>query len=141
MDKDPEYLTIKYLCPNCNLKWEEQWTCACDSECPNCGLSNIMALSWDTARGKRLFRLGEVVATPAALAALDESGQTPDFFFDRHAAGQWGLIDQDDARLNDKAVRNGNWILSVYQTLKGKTFWIITESDRSVTTLLLPEER
>ena len=40
-------LDIEYRCPECDYEWQEQWSCACDSECPNCGLKNITALSWD----------------------------------------------------------------------------------------------
>ena len=85
------------------------------------------------------FPLGHVVATPGALEALAESGQTPAFFLDQHALGSWGVVDEEDWRLSDEAIKDGSRILSAYLTLKGKRLWIITEADRSVTTLLLPE--
>ncbi len=91
-------------------------------------------------RSKPKFPLGRLVSTPAALEALQESGQTPWFFLARHAAGDWGEVCADDWRLNDGAVRDGSRILSAYSTLKGKKVWVITEADRSLTTLLLPEE-
>jgi hypothetical protein len=40
-------LNIQYRCPNCGHEWQEQWSCACDSECPHCGLKDITALSWE----------------------------------------------------------------------------------------------
>lgn len=86
------------------------------------------------------FPLGEIVATPGALAALEASGQTPDFFLDRHVSGNWGDVDDQDADENDESVRHGWRILSAYRTLKGVPVWVITEADRTVTTLLLPSE-
>jgi hypothetical protein len=86
------------------------------------------------------FKLGDLLSTPAALAALFRSGQTPLFFLARHARGDWGDVDVEDWKANDAAVRDGDRILSAYKTLKGETLWVITEADRSVTTILLPEE-
>ena len=91
------------------------------------------------------FPLGQVVATPGALEAMEESGQTPDFFLDQHAQGNWGVISEEDWRLNDEALKDGSRVLSAYLTLKGKRLWIITEAaddngHRAATTLLLPEE-
>ena len=91
------------------------------------------------------FSLGHVVATPGALEALAESGQTPAFFLDQHASGKWGVVDEEDWRLNDEALKDGSRILSAYLTPKGKRLWIITEAaddngHRAATTLLLPEE-
>ena len=91
------------------------------------------------------FPLGQVVATPGALEALAESGQTPAFFLGQHASGNWGVVDEEDWRLNDEALKDGSRILSAYLTLKGKRFWIITEAaddngHRAATTVLLPEE-
>jgi hypothetical protein len=79
------------------------------------------------------FSLGQVVATPAALEALDEAGQTPEFFLEMHVAGNWGKVDAEDKHANDQA-------LSAYRTLKNKKLWIITEADRSSTCVLTPEE-
>ncbi len=86
------------------------------------------------------FPLGRLVATPGALAALAESGQSPAFFLVRHASGNWGLVDEEDWRLNDEALRDGSRLLSAYETERGVRLWIITECDRSVTTILLPDE-
>jgi hypothetical protein len=88
---------------------------------------------------KARFRLGKLVATPGALNAAP----SPEALLDlvqRHASGDWGDLDAHDRRENEIAVRRGGLrILSAYQ-LDGTRFWIITESDRSVTTILLPDE-
>jgi hypothetical protein len=86
------------------------------------------------------FSLGQLVATPGALEAMQRSGQTSDFFLDRHMRGDWGAVNLEDWRLNDEALKDGSRILSAYRTLKGTKIWIITEADRSVTTILLPDE-
>lgn len=86
------------------------------------------------------FSLGSLVATPAALQALATAGQTPAEFLARHAAGDWGEVSPGDAKLNDQAVRDGERILSAYQTRNGERIWVITEADRSSTCILLPEE-
>jgi hypothetical protein len=90
--------------------------------------------------GLAQFALGLTTATPGALAALAESGQTPGFFLSRHHSGDWGEVDAEDTTLNDQAVKDGNRILSAYRASKGRKLWVITESDRSVTTILLPRE-
>jgi hypothetical protein len=87
-----------------------------------------------------IFALGQLVATPGALAAMERSGESPAMFLGRHAAGDWGDVDAEDRRSNDLAVRDGTRILSAYRTRRGDKLWIITEADRSATTILLPEE-
>lgn len=87
-----------------------------------------------------LFALGQIVATPAALEALRESGQEPDEFLIRHGSGDWGDVPQEDRDCNNQAVKNGSWLLSAYVTKKDQRIYLITECDRSVTTLLLPSE-
>lgn len=91
-------------------------------------------------RLKAKFPLGRLAATPGALEAMMASGQTPEFFLARHAAGDWGDVGGEDRRLNDEALLHGDRLLSVYRTLRGVWLYVITEADRSVTTLLLPEE-
>lgn len=86
------------------------------------------------------FPLGQVVATPGALEALARSGQSPADFLDRHAAGDWGDVDEHDRQANEDALVNDERLLSVYHTKQGERIWVITERDRSVTTLLLPNE-
>jgi hypothetical protein len=86
------------------------------------------------------FPLGQVVGTPGALEALARSGQSPADFLDRHAAGDWGEVDAGDRQANEDALVNDERLLSAYRTKLGERIWIITEWDRSVTTLLRPEE-
>ncbi len=86
------------------------------------------------------FPLGNVVATPGAIEAMNESGQTADFFLDQHAAGNWGTIDAEDWQSNDQALVEGTRLLSAYSTLKGVKIWIITEADRSSSCILLPQD-
>ncbi len=91
------------------------------------------------------FQLGQIVATPGALEALAESGQTPDFFLTKHIQGDWGEVCEEDKLLNDQALVDGGRLLSAYRTLLGKRLWVITEAvddsgNRACTTLLRPEE-
>lgn len=86
------------------------------------------------------FKLGRLVSTPGALAAINDSGETPWTFLIRHMAGDWGLLDDEDKRLNDEAVKDGSRIFSAYTTAKGIKLYVITEADRSSTCLLLPSE-
>lgn len=92
-----------------------------------------------------IFPMGTIVATPAALEAIEDAGQTPDFFLAKHAAGDWGEVDAGDAALNDQALVSGERLLSAYKTLKGVRIWIITEATdnegiRNSSTILLPQE-
>ena len=83
--------------------------------------------------------LGRVVATPGALKLLMDTGEDPFGYIARHAAGDWGELCAFDRRQNEIALREGLRILSSYDVPAGRV-WIITEADRSVTTILLPEE-
>jgi hypothetical protein len=89
---------------------------------------------------KPKFQLGQLVATPGALRALEEAGQSPAFFLEKHMSGDWGEVNDEDKRLNDEALVIGERLLSAYRTLKGVKIWIITEADRSSTCCLLPSE-
>lgn len=88
----------------------------------------------------RKFPLGRTVATPGALAALKEAEQAPAEFMDRHVGGDWGEVDEDDARENEFSLENDLRLMSVYTLKTNVRIWIITEADRSATTILLPEE-
>jgi hypothetical protein len=83
--------------------------------------------------------LGRVVTTHGALKLLLESGGRPFDYLARHAAGDWGDLCAFDRRQNEIALRDGLRVLSSYETPAGRV-WIITEADRSITTILLPEE-
>jgi len=82
-----------------------------------------------------LFPLGELVATPGALAALQKAGQSPAEFLSLHVRGQWGDISEEDRRENEYSLQHGFRLLSSYRTNANETIWLVTESDRSVTTL------
>jgi hypothetical protein len=87
-----------------------------------------------------LFDLGQVVATPGALQALQEAAQTPLGLITRHVSGDWGEICPEDAAQNALSLVHGYRLMSVYSLANGTKLWIITEADRSSTCLLLPEE-
>ncbi len=88
-----------------------------------------------------LFHAGQIVATPAALALLEQVNKAPVEFLSRHLSGDWGDdLCQDDKTENELSLKEGFRLLSSYKITEGEKLWIITEADRSVTTLLLPEE-
>ncbi|WP_237225489.1 hypothetical protein [Rubinisphaera sp. JC750] len=88
---------------------------------------------------KPLFRLGQVVSTPAALELLSAKGIIPFELLSRHSSGDWGDLTSEDKEANDHALAHGDRIFSSYSVGKGKV-WVITEADRSSTCILLPEE-
>lgn len=95
--------------------------------------------------GKPKFLLGQVFATTGALEALQNSGQTPEFFLAKHVIGDWGDVCDEDKTLNDLALIDGSRLLSAYDTLKNERLWIITDAendqgDRLETTILTPQE-
>jgi len=86
-----------------------------------------------------LFALGKTVATPGALVVMQGIGVSPLSLLSRHQRGDWGDMDQDDKEANDSALNTKARIFSahIFGTVK---IWVITEADRSSTTILLPEE-
>jgi hypothetical protein len=90
--------------------------------------------------GSVRFNPGRVLATPGALAALQEQGRAPHALLLRHLRGDWGDVSPGDARLNDQALIHGDRLLSSYGIGGDERIWIITEADRSATTVLLPSE-
>jgi hypothetical protein len=82
--------------------------------------------------------LGQIVATPAVIGTVLQ----PDIAaaLRRHAVGDWGDMAADDRAANDDALKSGDRLLSVYHSASGTTFWVLTEADRSVTTVLLPDD-
>ena len=94
-----------------------------------------------TTATTRTFRLGTIVATPNALEALQQAGISGMELISRHVHGDWGEMSADDKTANDLALQDGSRIFSSYILNDGITkIWIITESDRSSTCLLLPED-
>jgi hypothetical protein len=89
---------------------------------------------------KDRFSLGQTVATPGALEAFTRTGDEPLSFLAQHASGNWGELDDKDKVENESSVEHGFRILSAYRLADDTRIWIITEADRSVTTILLPEE-
>ena len=88
------------------------------------------------------FQLGQVVATRGIKADMDESNLFHNEVIaslSRHHNGDWGVMSEDDKAMNDEALTSGDRIFSAYETSKGK-IWIITEWDRSATTVLYPDE-
>ena len=94
----------------------------------------------DEDRSRLLFELGQIVGTPNALQAVQEAGQHPLEFLVRHVTGDWGDLPEEDVAENERAVETGDRVFSSYRLETGGKVWVITESDRSVTTLLLPED-
>ena len=85
-----------------------------------------------------MFPLGEIVATAHAMATLAHTDMQP--ALQRHVNGDWGEVEEDDREANERSLLHGDRLLSVYRSSKGVKFWIITEVDRSATTVLLPED-
>ena len=95
--------------------------------------------------GSPRFALGQVVATPGALKALEQAGEGVQKFLSRHVAGDWGDLDDEDKQLNDEALKDDSRLLSAYTLTGGVRIWIITEAvgddgKRASTCVLLPEE-
>lgn len=86
------------------------------------------------------FSPGSVVATPGALTALEASREAPFEYLSRHIHGDWGEVDEHDHRENELGLIHGFRLLSAYTLRDGTKIWMITEADRSATTVLLPEE-
>jgi hypothetical protein len=91
------------------------------------------------------LELGQQVATPGALTAIHESGESAIQFLTRHVACDWGDLNDEDRRLNDEALIDGSRLLSAYVLRTGVKIWIITEAvgedgKRNATTILLPDE-
>ena len=91
-------------------------------------------------RKKPLFPLGQVVGTPGALEALERANQRPLDVLSRHVIGDWGDLEEEDKSENDFSVKRDLRILSAYNLPTGVKVWVITEADRSATTILLPDE-
>jgi hypothetical protein len=94
---------------------------------------------------RALFELGQTVATPGALAALEASGELPATYLTRHQNQDWGNLSSSDIRANQNAVMNGDRVFSLYRLNDGTRLWVITDAAdddgrRASTCILLPEE-
>jgi hypothetical protein len=114
---------------------------------------NLLAISmifWDWEEemiqvSQPLCRVGQVVATPGAIEAMQQAGQAPWEFLSRHVAGDWGTLNEEDKANNHTALKDGSRILSAYLLKTGEKLWVITEAEddqgqRAATTILLPDE-
>lgn len=88
--------------------------------------------------GRPKFQLGGTYSTPGALKAL--TAEEMQRFMSRHHRGDWGDLDEEDKQTNDQALIDGGRLFSAYHSATGIKVWIITEADRSATTVLLPSE-
>ena len=91
------------------------------------------------------FQLGMTLITPGAQEALAATGESPWTLFARHVRCNWGIVDAEDAALNDESLKDGSRLLSAYLLKDGTKIWIITAAEddngkREATTILLPEE-
>src|SRR5438552_4409638 len=90
---------------------------------PEVRLGDMIAVS------SPLFKPGRVVATPGALEALEQSGQSVWEFLTRHLAGDWGLVDMHDKAANDEALKDGSRLLSAYRLKTNVTLWLVSEAE------------
>jgi len=86
------------------------------------------------------FPTGQLIVTAGVDALIRHGRLKPSAYLARHLSGDWGDLCDEDRNLNDAALKSGDRLLSSYQVAPDLKLWIITEWDRSVTTLLLPEE-
>jgi hypothetical protein len=84
------------------------------------------------------FMLGQLVATPNALEHVTHREIL--CALGRHVSGDWGEVCDEDKETNNMALKQGIRLMSAYTSQAGTKFWVITEADRSVTTVLLPED-
>ena len=89
--------------------------------------------------GPALFPLGQIVLTPAAITLMQAHAMDPSDLLDHHVTGDWGDLCEDDRAENERALREGGRLFSAYGTAECR-LWVITEADRSVTTILRPED-
>lgn len=100
----------------------------------------------DITEPKALFSLGSLMATPGALKALEAHGKNAFSLLMRHVHGDWGTVGAEDAKENELSLKYDFRIMSVYRLDESKStdrdncVWIITEADRSSTTILLPDD-
>jgi len=94
----------------------------------------------ETPNPKPRFELGQIVATPNAIQALEAHNIQPQTLIERHARGDWGELSPEDAHANEIALQQGDRLLSSYAIAPEIKIWLITEADRSSTALLLPTD-
>ncbi|RMX08215.1 hypothetical protein D8I35_03635 [Corticibacter populi] len=100
----------------------------------------VLERAWWATKARWRFPLGRVLMTQGVQALSSQGRLNPFVFIARHAMGEWGNVCDEDRATNDRALRVGARLMSVYEVDATTTVWVITECDRSVTTLLLPSE-
>ena len=100
----------------------------------------MVAFNDPAPRQPNRFPLGQTCGTRAALQSLAEAGQAVNDLLRRHQAGDWGEIGDEDRQQNEQALDDEGRLMSVYTLTTGVAVWVITEADRSVTTVLLPDD-
>lgn len=114
--------------------WRDRWSITAE-EIRFFVLSRVTR---DEPPAKALFHPGQILSTPGVLDRVPQGDLL--HALTRHLTGDWGDLDEHDWHANEAALKDGSRLLSAYVTSNGVRFWIITESDRSATTSLLPEE-
>ncbi len=122
------------------IGWEDHLLVTYDNDRRVMVNVNLVKREEITLEQEPLFPLGQVVATPGALESLTQAGQDGAQLLSRHVTGDYGDIPAEDRQENELSVEKGFRIMSVYTLSTGEKVWIITEADRSSTTLLLPDE-
>jgi hypothetical protein len=120
------------------VNWHEIAASWLNDFSPETGSEELAVAEPTAPNTEPLFSLGRTVITPGALETI--SGDEVAAAMSRHQHGDWGLVGEQDRAENELSLREGFRVLSVYETTTGTRFWIITEADRSVTTVLLPDE-
>ena len=87
-----------------------------------------------------MFELGQISVTEGADHALRETGETPEVFLRRHQAGDWGDVSEETRRKNEEALKDGARLESVYHTSGGEKILVVTEADRALTSIMVPDE-
>lgn len=120
------------------VNWNEIAASWLDESCPETAESEPVDETPTAPAAEPLFSRGRTVVTPAALDAIPDEEIA--LAIARHERGDWGLISEHDRAENERSLQEGFRLLSVYESADGVRYWIITEADRSVTTVLLPDE-
>lgn len=99
-----------------------------------------MNIGRDKSMSAARFPLGRCLMTPGAATAFTEANENLFDYLRRHVTGDWGDLDEDDREMNERALQEGLRLMSAYHLSTGVKIWVITEWDRSCTTLLIPSE-
>lgn len=87
-----------------------------------------------------MFELGRISVTEGATHALVKTNQSADEFLQRHQAGDWGDVSEETRLKNQEALEEGARLESVYHTSGGEKLLVVTEADRALTSIMVPDE-